>query len=83
MGVQNNLKIYGSSSGNFYGSEIRHGIFLGLNFGPGTFWGSVCSPRDVVGFLFLPAFDHLCHLKSGVLHPPPPSPTPRGTSQTQ
>ena len=24
-----------SSSGNFYGSEIRHGIFGGLNFGPG------------------------------------------------
>ena len=26
-----------SSSGNFYGSEIRHGIFGGLNFGPGIF----------------------------------------------
>ena len=24
-------------SRNFYGSEFRHGIFWGLNFGPGTF----------------------------------------------
>ena len=25
--------------GNFYyGSEIRHGIFLGINFGPAIFW---------------------------------------------
>ena len=24
---------------NFYGSEIRHGIFGGLNFGPGIFCG--------------------------------------------
>ena len=23
---------------NFYGSEIRHGSFGGLNFGPGIFW---------------------------------------------
>ena len=44
-----------SSSGNFYGSEIRHGIFGGLNFGPGIFLGfdlSLC--------------DHSCHLKFGV-----------------
>ena len=26
-----------SSSGNFYGSEIRHGIFRGLNCDPGSF----------------------------------------------
>ena len=39
-GIQNNLKIRvssqvsrpNSSSGNFYGSEIRHGIFLGFGF---------------------------------------------------
>ena len=28
-------------SGNFYGLEIRHGIFWGLNFGPGIFLGFV------------------------------------------
>ena len=28
--------------GNFYcGSEIRHGIFWGINFGPAIFWGFV------------------------------------------
>ena len=26
-------------SGNFYGSEIWHGIFLGLHFRPGIFFG--------------------------------------------
>ena len=53
--------------GNFYyGSEIRHGIFLGKNFGPATFWGFVWSPGEFFGFWFLPPFDHPCHLKSGV-----------------
>ena len=33
-------------SGNFYGLEIRHGIFLVLNFVGGIFWGFVGSPRD-------------------------------------
>ena len=28
-------------SGNFYGLEIWHGIFGGLNFGPGIFLGFV------------------------------------------
>ena len=42
-------------SGNLYGSEIRHGIFVVLNFGPGLFWG-----------FDLPPLDHPCHLKSGV-----------------
>ena len=37
-------------SGNFYGSEIRHGIFWGLDFGAGIFLGFVGSPRDLVGF---------------------------------
>ena len=55
-----------SSSGNFYGSEIRHGIFGGLNFGPGIFWRFVWDPSDFFGFWFLPPFDHPCHLKSGV-----------------
>ena len=31
---------------NFYGLEIRHGIFLVLNFVGGFFWGIVGSPRD-------------------------------------
>ena len=51
--------------GNFYyGSEIRHGIFWGINFGPAIFGGFVWSPRDFLGFWFLPPFDHPCHLKS-------------------
>ena len=33
-------------SGNFYGLEIRHGIFLVLNFVEGIFLGFVGSPRD-------------------------------------
>ena len=73
LGIQNNLKIRDSSrvspprssSGNFYDSEIRHGIFLGLNFGPGSFLGFGGSPRDFVGFSFLPPFVHPSHLKSG------------------
>ena len=31
--------VHVSSSGNFYGSEIRRGIFGGFNFGPGIFLG--------------------------------------------
>ena len=37
---------------NIYGSEIWHGIFLGLIFGPGIFFGFVESPRDFLGFDF-------------------------------
>ena len=33
-------------SGNFYGLEIRHGIFLVLNFVGGIFLGFVESPGD-------------------------------------
>ena len=53
---------------NFYGSEIRHGIFGGvkINVSPGIFLSFVWSPRDFFGFWFLPPFDHHCHLKSGV-----------------
>ena len=63
--------------GNFYGSEIRLGICLVLNFGPGiflgfwVFWALIGSPRDIFRVWFLPPFDHPCHLKSVV---PPPSP---------
>ena len=71
-------------SGNVYGSEIWHGIFWWLNFGPGIFggWrgrGCVWGPGDFWGVWFLPPFDHsrqdkTCHLKPGVptSHPPPP-----------
>ena len=52
LGFQNNLKIRDSSriswphssSGNFYGLEIRHGIFWGLNFDPGIFGGVFWKP---------------------------------------
>ena len=86
MGIQTNLKIRDvsrvprlrSTSGNFYGSEIRHGIFWGLNIGPGIFWVLFkAHARDFLGFLFLPPFNHPCHLKSGVPAPPdflPPLP---------
>ena len=36
--------VYPMLSGNFKGSEIWHGIFWGLVFGPGIFWGFVGSP---------------------------------------
>ena len=50
-------------SGNVYGSEIWHGIFWWLNFGPGIFggWrgrGCVWGPGDFWGVWFLPPFDH-------------------------
>ena len=31
-------------SGNFYGKEIRHGNFGGLNFCPGIFWVLIFAP---------------------------------------
>ena len=40
-----------SSSGNFCGSEIRHGTLWGLNFGPGILLGFVLSARDFLGVL--------------------------------
>ena len=61
LGFQNNLKIHDSSciswphssSGNFYGSEIRHGIFWGLNFGPGISWGVFLEALGIfLGFNF-------------------------------
>ena len=55
--VQYNLIL----SENFYGSEIRHGIFLVINVGPGSFGGFVGSAWDFFGFWFLPPFDHPCH----------------------
>ena len=58
-------------SGNFQGSEIRHGIFWGLIFGPGIFLGFVGSPKDFFWALIFPPFDHPRHLKSGVPPPPP------------
>ena len=48
-------------SGNLYGSEIRQGIFLVLNFAPGISWGFLL---EALGILLG------CHLKSG-LHPLP------------
>ena len=40
---------------NFYGSEIRHGIFGGLNFGAGIFWRFCLNPTGFfLGFDFCP-----------------------------
>ena len=46
MGVFKTIWRFGpcSSSGNFYGSKIQHGIVLELNFGPGIFLGFDFSP---------------------------------------
>ena len=51
----------------FYGSEISHGILLGLNFfGPGIFWVLFEALRIFFQFFIFPSFDrpchHLCHL---------------------
>ena len=62
MGIQTNLKIRDvslvprlrSTSGNFYGSEIRHGIFWGLNFGPGIFWVLFKAQGIFRVFIFAP-----------------------------
>ena len=48
--------------------KIGMGIFLLLFFGKETFLGLVGGPKDFLGVLILPPFDHPCHLKSG-LHP--------------
>ena len=56
---------------NFYGLEIHHGIFGGLNFSSGIF-SRFCFffCWNFFGFSFPPIFDRPCHFKSGV--PPPP-----------
>ena len=42
-------------SGNFYcGSEIRHGIFWGINFGPVMSFFFVLKPKRFFRFWFLP-----------------------------
>ena len=51
---------------NFYGSEIRHGIFGGVKCQSRDFFEFYSRPREFLGFWFLPPFDHPCHLKSGV-----------------
>ena len=56
-------------SGNFYGSEIRHGIFRGLNFGPVIFGGFVWSPWDFFGFDFW-LFRSSLSLEIRSIHPP-------------
>ena len=70
-GIQNNLKIrhsfrisrLRSSFGNSHGSEIWHGIFWGLNFGPVIFLGFVWSSLDFFGFWVLPPFDQSLSLE--------------------
>ena len=59
-------------SGNFYGLEIWHKIFGGLNFGPGMFFWILFEALGILGVLIFAA-NYPCHFKSRVL-PPPPSP---------
>ena len=54
-------------SGNFYGSKIQHWIFGGYILVQGFFGGLFEAQGIVLGFWFLPPFDHPCHLKSEVL----------------
>ena len=63
LGFQNNLKIRDSSriswphssSGNFYGSEIQHGIFWGFQFWSRDFWGGFLEALGIFGgFNFCP-----------------------------
>ena len=62
--------------GNFYGSEIQHGIFWGLTFGPGIFWGMLEAPGIFGGFAELYPIRSSRHFRS--THPPPP-PSPGTT----
>jgi len=41
-------------SGNFFGSEIRHGIFLVLNFGTGIFGGLPEALGNCWNLIFVP-----------------------------
>ena len=62
-----------SSCRNFYGSQIRHGIFWGLNFGSGIFFGSHWNPWDFGEvFIFAPIRSSLSLEIQSALPPPPP-----------
>ena len=41
---------------NFYGSEIRHRTFWGLNFGPGIFLGFDISPHSILSVTWNPEY---------------------------
>ena len=41
---------------NFYGSEIRHRTFWGLNFGPGIFLGFDISPHSIISVTWNPEY---------------------------
>ena len=47
-------------SGNFYGSEIWHGIFLGLHFRPGIFFGFYLNPDGFIFFQSLKDMTDVC-----------------------
>ena len=57
-------------SGNFYGSEIRHRIFLVLKFGPRIFLGFDFCPYSIIPVTWNPKCpllgDHTCHILNGV-----------------
>ena len=57
-------------SGNFYGLEIRHGIFLALKFGPRIFLGFDFCPYSIIPVIWNPKCpllgDHTCHILNGV-----------------
>ena len=63
---------------SLYIARVRHGIFGGLIFGPGIFWGFAGGPRDFFGSWLFAPFDHPRHLKSRV----PGRPVVNGYSPT-
>ena len=60
-------------SGNFFGSEIRHGILWGLNFGPGIFFGVLFEAQEI--FLSVDFCPH-SNIPVNPEYPPPPPPPP-------
>ena len=67
--------------GHFYGSEIRHGIFFGLNFNPGIFGGFCLKPWECFWVSIFAPIRSSLSLEIRSTPPPPPLP-PRLTATT-
>ena len=63
-----------------HGSQIRHGIFGGLNFSAGIFWGFCLSPRGFFGVLIFAPIRSSRSLEIRSNTPPPPLPGSRSGS---
>ena len=67
-------------SGNFFGSEIRHGIFWVVNFGTGIFGGLLEALGNCWVLIFVPIQSSLSLEVWRTPPPPPPRPSSPGTS---